>query len=71
MDIVFGASLRCTKHNELQFNAIRRLFALNQRNSKGVEFGIELIIRIQIIKFNSKLNYFELELYSSNSCKRS
>ena len=70
-DFVFGASLRCTKHNELQFNAIRRLFALHQRNSKGVEFGIELIIRIRITKFNSKLNCFELELYSSNSPKRS
>ena len=68
---MFGASLRCTKHNALQFNAIQRLFALNQRNSNGVEFGIELVIQIQIIKFNSKLNCIELELYSSNLPKKS
>jgi len=67
---VFGASLRCTKHSALLFNAIRRHFALIQRNSNGVEFGIELVIRIRISKFNSKLNCVELELFSSNSPKR-
>ena len=41
---VFGASLRCIKHNALQFNAIQRLFALNQRNSNGIEFEIKLVI---------------------------
>ena len=67
---VFGASLRCTKHSALWFNAIRRHFALIQRNSNGVEFGIKLVIWIQISKFNSKLNCVELELFSSNSPKR-
>ena len=41
---VFGALLRCTKHSALLFNAIQRHFALIQRNSNGVEFGIELVI---------------------------
>ena len=68
---VFGASLRCTKHSALQFNAIQRHFALIQRNSNGIEFGIELVIWIWICQFNSKLNWIELELYSSNSPKRS
>ena len=48
---VFGASLRCTKHSALLFNAIRCHFALIQRNSNGVEFGTsnsKLPIQFQI-----------------------
>ena len=70
-EFVFGALFICTKHSALLFNAIQHHFALIQRNSNGVEFEIELVIQIRICQFNSKLNWIELELYSSNSPKRS
>ena len=67
---MFDASLRCTKHNTLQYIAIRHLLTLIQCNSNGVKFGIELgnLNLNSLIQF--KLNCIELELNSSNSTKK-